>query len=172
LCIVRDITALAHIANAASSMCLRKRRLRPEQVKSSPIPLTPLLGLAAQYTGLRTTSADPTGLVKGRDRLRDALADVVHHYVEHDGAQAVITRAVRSARPRANWRRCSLSPSFYPFPQRHGPFLRCWRGRDGGATHASGVVDQDCRGCAGSPREHWLSNDESERPGLPTRYQG
>ena len=47
-------------------------------------------GQSAQYTGLRTTFADPTGLVQDRNRLRDALADVVHHCVDHDGAQAVI----------------------------------------------------------------------------------
>jgi allantoin racemase len=49
-----------------------------------------LLGLSAQYTGLRITSADPMGLVRDKDRLRDALADVVRQCVDHDGAQAVI----------------------------------------------------------------------------------
>jgi len=48
------------------------------------------LGLSAQYCGLRTTFADPTGLVKDGPRLRDALTDVVHQCVDHDGAQAVI----------------------------------------------------------------------------------
>ena len=49
------------------------------------------LGLSAQYTGLRIlTSADPADLVKDKDRLRDALADLVHQCVDHDGAQAVI----------------------------------------------------------------------------------
>jgi allantoin racemase len=49
-----------------------------------------LLGLSAQYTGLRITSAEPTALVKDKDRLRDALADAVHQCVDHDRAQAVI----------------------------------------------------------------------------------
>ncbi|MBR1229274.1 MULTISPECIES: aspartate/glutamate racemase family protein [unclassified Bradyrhizobium] len=49
-----------------------------------------LLGLSAQYTGLRITSADPTELVKDKARLRDALADVVRHCINDDGAEAVI----------------------------------------------------------------------------------
>jgi Asp/Glu/hydantoin racemase len=49
-----------------------------------------LLGLSAQYTGLRITSVDPTELVKDKDRLRDALADVVHRCVDDDDAEAVI----------------------------------------------------------------------------------
>ena len=49
-----------------------------------------LLGLSAQYTGPRTTSADPTELVKDKDRLRDALADVVRHCINDDGAETVI----------------------------------------------------------------------------------
>jgi Asp/Glu/hydantoin racemase len=48
------------------------------------------LGLSAQYTGLRLTSADPTELVKDGDRMRDALADVVRHCINDDGAKAVI----------------------------------------------------------------------------------
>ena len=48
------------------------------------------LGLSAQYTGLRITSEDPTELVKDKDRLRDALADVVRHCINDDGAEAVI----------------------------------------------------------------------------------
>jgi allantoin racemase len=49
-----------------------------------------LLGLSAQYTGLRLTSADPTELVKAGDRMRDALADAVRHCINDDGAEAVI----------------------------------------------------------------------------------
>ena len=49
-----------------------------------------LLGLSAQYTGVRLTSVDPTELVKDGDRMRDALADVVRHCVNDDGAEAVI----------------------------------------------------------------------------------
>ncbi|MBR1287539.1 aspartate/glutamate racemase family protein [Bradyrhizobium sp. AUGA SZCCT0177] len=49
-----------------------------------------LLGLSAQYTGLRLTSVDPSELVKDKDRLRDALADVVRHCINDDGAEAVI----------------------------------------------------------------------------------
>ena len=49
-----------------------------------------LLGLSAQYTGLRTTSVDPTELVKDKGRLRDALADLVRHCIDDDGAEAVI----------------------------------------------------------------------------------
>ena len=48
------------------------------------------LGLSAQYSGLRATSADPNGLVQDGPRLRDALIDLVHQCVDHDGAQAVI----------------------------------------------------------------------------------
>jgi Asp/Glu/hydantoin racemase len=48
------------------------------------------LGLSAQYTGLRLTSADPTELVKDGDRMRDALADAVRHCISDDGAEAVI----------------------------------------------------------------------------------
>jgi Asp/Glu/hydantoin racemase len=48
------------------------------------------LGLSAQYTGLRLTSADPTELVKDGDRMRDALADAVRHCINDDGAEAVI----------------------------------------------------------------------------------
>jgi allantoin racemase len=49
-----------------------------------------LLGLSAQYTGLRLTSEDPAELVKDKDRLRDALADAVRRCVTEDGAEAVI----------------------------------------------------------------------------------
>jgi Asp/Glu/hydantoin racemase len=49
-----------------------------------------VLGLSAQYTGLRLTSADPTELVRDGDRLRDALADAVRHCINEDGAEAVI----------------------------------------------------------------------------------
>jgi len=63
------------------------------------------LGLSAQYTGLRAPSADPTGLVKDKDHLRDALAHVVHQCIDQDGAQAVIIgggplgQAARELRP-------------------------------------------------------------------------
>jgi len=49
-----------------------------------------LLGLSAQYTGLRLTSIDPTELVRDKHRLRDALADAVRRCVNDDGAEAVI----------------------------------------------------------------------------------
>ena len=49
-----------------------------------------LLGLSAQYAGLRLTSVDPAELVKDKDLLRDALADAVRHCINDDGAQAVI----------------------------------------------------------------------------------
>jgi Asp/Glu/hydantoin racemase len=49
-----------------------------------------LLGLSAQYTGLRLTSIDSTELVRDKDRLRDALADAVRRCVNDDGAEAVI----------------------------------------------------------------------------------
>jgi len=49
-----------------------------------------LLGLSAQYTGLRITSEDPMELVKDKDRLRGALADAVRHCISEDGAEAVI----------------------------------------------------------------------------------
>jgi allantoin racemase len=47
-------------------------------------------GLAAQYTGLRATSADPTELIRDKSRLRDALADAVRSCIDRDGAAAVI----------------------------------------------------------------------------------
>ena len=47
-------------------------------------------GLAAQYTGFRVTSAEPTELVRDKDTLRDALADVVRSCIIEDGAEAVI----------------------------------------------------------------------------------
>lgn len=49
-----------------------------------------LLELSAQYAGLRITSGDPTELVKDKDRLREALADVVRRCINDDGAEAVI----------------------------------------------------------------------------------
>jgi allantoin racemase len=48
------------------------------------------LGLSAQYTGLRLTTADPTELVKDGDRMREALADAVRHCINDDRAEAVI----------------------------------------------------------------------------------
>lgn len=47
-------------------------------------------GFAGQYTGVRTTTADPVELVKERTLLRDALAEVVDRCIHDDGAQAVI----------------------------------------------------------------------------------
>ena len=49
-----------------------------------------LLGLSAQYTGLRITSEDPAELVKDKDRLGGALAEAVRHCIGDDGAEAVI----------------------------------------------------------------------------------